>query len=502
MADLSTLSGTSPLSEMLQECRRRQRLWSGLPIRQRLEPVRALRRLLVEECDPLCKVVACDVGKRAEEVIGTEILPLAEACRFLERQASRLLRPRRVPVGQRPFWLWGQRDTIHRRPRGVVGIIGTWNYPLLLSGVQIVQALTAGNGVLWKPSEVAPESAATLFALLQCAGYPEGLLARLPATREAGQQLAEADLDHVVFTGSAAVGRELAAQLGRRLISSTLELSGCDAQFVLDDADFSLAARAAWFGGTSNRGQTCIAVRRVFVQRPAYETFLHALQPLAESSPAVPLALPSQVTQAERLVRTALADGARLLTQRAEAPAGQDTAFMPAVVVDARPEMEICREASFAPILAVLPCDTIEDALRGEESCSYALGASVFTNNPSRATPLVDRLRAGMVAINDVIAPTAHPATPFGGRAASGWGVTQGAEGLLEMTVPQVVSVRTDRFRPHYDLALGSKGSQENLLRGLLDLGHAPTWRRRGRGLRRVWRALLRRDDNGPVQSP
>src|SRR5262249_26562331 len=156
---------------------------------------------------------------------------------------SRLLRPRRVSWRLRPAWLWGQNDTVYRRPRGIVGIIGTWNYPLFLNGTQIVQSLTAGNGVLWKPSEVAPARAAALRKVLQQAGFPEGLIQVLPATREAGQSLTDAEVDHVVFTGSANVGERIAAHLGGRLISSTLELSGCDAQIVLDDADVNLAAR-------------------------------------------------------------------------------------------------------------------------------------------------------------------------------------------------------------------------------------------------------------------
>src|SRR5581483_10076775 len=102
--------------------------WQGRPVAARLAPVRAFRRLLADDADRLCAAVARDVGKPAAETLGGEVLPLADACRFLEGQAARLLRPRRVPTRQRPLWLWGQRDTVHRRPRGVVGIIGTWNY--------------------------------------------------------------------------------------------------------------------------------------------------------------------------------------------------------------------------------------------------------------------------------------------------------------------------------------------------------------------------------------
>jgi acyl-CoA reductase-like NAD-dependent aldehyde dehydrogenase len=475
-----------PLSDVTRRCRQQQEAWSRLTVRERLRPVRELRRLLVGERDRLCDAVGRDLGKPTDEALGADVLPLADACRFLQKQADRILRPRRVPTRLRPVWLLGQKDTVYRRPRGLVGIIGTWNYPLLLNGAQIVQALTAGNGVVWKPSEVAPTSACALFDLLVRAGYPDGLVQKLPATREAGKELAEADVDHIVFTGSSPVGRALAATLGRRMVSSTLELSGVDALFVLDDADPAFAARAAWFGCTINRGQTCLAVRRAFVQRGAYAAFLDALAPLATGAKPMRLALPSQGEQARRLIRAAVGDGARLLGAPAED--GATDGLVPQVVVDARPEMAICREASFAPIMAVLPFDTLDDALRMDAQCPYALGASVFTASPARVEGWAGRLRTGSVTVNDVVVSTAHPATPFGGRGESGWGVTQGAEGLLELTVPQVLSVRGGRYRPHYDLAAG----QGDLVRALLDYGHGTTLRQRLGGLVRLVRAMWR----------
>jgi acyl-CoA reductase-like NAD-dependent aldehyde dehydrogenase len=470
----------SPLDHLLARANTAQASWQRLPLRQRLGPVRAFRHLLVSERDALCAAVARDLSKPALETLACEILPLADACKFVERQAASLLRPRRVPRRWRPLWLWGQRDTVLRRPRGVVGIIGTWNYPLYLNGTQIIQALTAGNAVLWKPSEVAPASAAALYALLLRAGFPADLCLMLEATREAGQALIEAAVDHIVFTGSAATGRAIARRLGERLISSTLELSGCDAQFVLEDADVALAAQAAWFGATLNRGQTCLAVRRIFVQRAVYDPFCAALRELARQAKPAPLALPAQEQLAERLVREALNEGARPLLDGA--------AGMPGVVLDARPDMALCREASFAPIAAVLPFASLEEALRMDTQCPYALGASIFTRDAKRGLQLADQLRAGMIAFNDVIVPTAHPATPFGGRGDSGWGVTQGAEGLLEMTVPVVISVRGGNFRPHYELALGPGAErQAELLHGLLQSAHAPTL---GQRLRGWWRLL------------
>jgi acyl-CoA reductase-like NAD-dependent aldehyde dehydrogenase len=482
--------------DLVTRARAAQESWWRLPVRERLRPVRALRHLLATEYESLCDAVARDIGKPAEETIGGDILPLAEACKFLEKRAASLLKPRRVSGRVRPLWMFGQVDTIHRRPRGVVGIIGTWNYPLYLNGVQIVQATTAGNAVIWKPSEVAPSSATALFRLVERAGFPKGLVQCMEATREGGPAMAEADVDHVVFTGHADTGRRLAKRLGERLVSSTLELSGCDAEFVLEDADVQLAARGAWFGATMNRGQTCVAVRRVFVQRANYPAFCDAIRGLSASAQPVQLALPAAADQANRLVREAVASGARKASEPPPTdPALPPGSFTPTALLDARPDMAICKDAAFAPVMAVIPYDDLEDAVRMESQCPYALGASVFTRTNSKAESIASRLRTGSVGINDVIATTAHPATPFGGRGVSGWGVTQGPDGLLEMTIPQVVSSKAGRLRLHYDmsfdLAAGRPNKHGELMRGLLVSGHAPTLGARMGGLRRAIAGMM-----------
>src|SRR5262249_19752078 len=158
-------------------------------------------------------------------------------------------------------------------------------------------------------------------------------------------------------------GRDLASRLGQHLVSSTLELSGCDAMFVLEDADVPFAAKAAWFGVTLNRGQTCLAVKRIFVHRSLYQDFQNALGFYAQDARPVKLALASQAIQAGQLLRDAIQQGGKLLKEPASLPdetTGRDCC--PLVVVDAHPEMDLCKEASFAPIAAVIPFDNLEQA--------------------------------------------------------------------------------------------------------------------------------------------
>lgn len=478
---VSTMNA-APFAAEVAACRAAQEPWSRLAVRQRLRPVRELRHLLVERADAISAAVAADVGRPAVEVLATELLPTAAALKFLERRAARVLAPRRVSGLLRPTWLLGCRDAVHRRPWGVVGVIGTWNYPVFLNVVQVAQALVAGNAVLWKPSEHTPRTADLTHRLFLDAGFPPGLFAKLPATRDAGPLLADADVDYVVFTGSEAVGRRLAAGLGERLVPSTMELSGCDAMIVLDDADVAMAAKGAWFGVTLNRGQTCIAVRRILVQRERYSSFAEALGRLAAGAKPVPLVTRGQVEQANHLVADATDRGATVLgaacgVALASADSGSRLSVVPTILADASPDMLVCTEASFAPVAAVMPFDADADAVALVAKCPFALAASVFTANPDRGLWFAERIAAGHVTINDVLAPTAHPATPFGGRGSSGWGVTQGAEGLLGMTAPQAVTVRRGSYRPHLDDATEPGSGTADVLGGLFRATHGRRWR-------------------------
>jgi acyl-CoA reductase-like NAD-dependent aldehyde dehydrogenase len=494
----------TPFATELAAARAAQQAWAQVSVRERLRSVRNLRALLVERADAICAAVGADIARPPADVIGTEILPAAAALKFLEARAARILTPERVSWWDRPTWLFGCRDAIHHRPWGVVGVIGTWNYPLYLNAGQIAQAVVAGNAVLWKPSENVPRTAELTLALFRAAGFPPDLFQMLPASREAGPQLVETDVDYVVFTGSDAVGRRLAARLGERLIPSTLELSGCDAMFVLADADPELAARAAWFATTLNRGQTCIAVRRVFVQRDRLSAFVAALERVARADP-LGLVLQGQQEQAERLIADAVARGATVLaadgkptaaekeSQKLATPANPGPALRPTFLLNVPADAAVCREASFAPVAAVIPFDTVDDALAQARRSPFGLSASIFTADTAAARELAPRIPSGSVVVNDVLVPTANPATPFGGRGASGWGVTQGAAGLLAMTVPQVVTVRAGAFRPHFDEAATPDPTTADVLRGLLAWTHARGLGARWRGLRRLVRGIRKK---------
>ncbi len=459
-----------PFTDETTRARAAQLIWARLPVTERLKPVRAFRAMLVDDPDELLAAITADVHRPASETIGTDVLSTASAAKFLEKKATSILAQR--DVGGRPLWLWGVTTSKVPRPHGIVGLIGTWNYPLFLNAVPILHALVAGNAVLWKPSEQTPRMAVVLHRwLLEC-GVPPDLFQLLPATREAGPTLVEADIHFLHFTGSDVVGRKLAARLGERLIPSTMELSGVDAALVLADADLDLAAKTAWYGATLNSGQTCIATRRIFVDRKVSDAFAEKLKVLAVKSQPVTLQTAGQQQQMNRLIADATAKGGTVFP----ASSGQ---CQPTVIFDGSSDMAICHEASFAPIVAVIPCDSRAAMIAQVNACEFGLAASIY-GEPTGAALELD---VGSVVFNDTVVPTAHPATPFGGRGASGWGSTQGVEGLLAMTYPQVISVRKGKFRPHVDAGLAHDPAMGDAMKGMLRFSQ-------GRGFRQRWQGL------------
>lgn len=462
--------------------------WSEGEIGGRLSIVRRIRHRLAAGADDLVRDLATRPGRGASESLSAEILPLAEACRFLEREAARLLAPRRLGRRGRPVWLFGVEAEVRREPFGSILIVGPSNYPLLLPGVQALQALAAGNAVLVKPAPGCAAPMERLAGWLKEAGLPDGLFRVLDESPDAVAGAIAAGIGKLVLTGSAGTGRAVAGQLANALVPSTMELSGNDAVFVLPGADVALVARALAFGLRFNGSATCIAPRRVFVPRALAAELEDALRRAVAAIPPATVPLPVR-RRLDGLVHAAVAEGARVL---GALPGDADPAMAPLILADARPDMALLREELFAPVLSLVPVRDLDEALEGAARSPYALGASVF-GPEAVACALAGRLDVGTVTVNDLIVPTADPRVPFGGRRASGWGVTRGAEGLLEMTRVKTVSVRRGRRHPHFE---PPREGDAALMLAALRLLHGGHGTRAG-ALRGLFRALRGRRNDG-----
>lgn len=429
----------------------------GWRLRERLGWARRFRGLVAGEHAGLCRLMEEEVGKPAWEAFTADILPVLAACRWCERRAGALLRPRAVGAGG--LLGMGKRVRVHRAAAGDVGLIATWNYPVGLLGQQLVHALVAGNRVVVKPSEHAPKSQARLLELAQAARLPDGVLRSVEATREAGRaMLANHRFDHVVFTGSTEVGRAVAETLAPRLTPSTLELSGRDSAIVLRDADAKVAARSIWFAVESNGGQTCMAPRRALVCEGVYDAFCRELGLLAAGAGPRRLIDAGAAERAFGLAQAACRAGGRSLTGVLEPPRG---AWMrPVAVLDCPADAELVEGRHFGPALAVVCVRGEAEAVEVHRRCTQHLATSVFTRRPGPAARrLAPVLGATSVTFNDAVLPTAHPGAAIGGVGESGWGLSQGEAGFLAMTRPVYVSV-TGGFRPPIEPLAASQAAQ------------------------------------------
>lgn len=383
--------------------------------------------------EPFFRSIEQEVGKPRFETLTTELVTLLSACRWHERNAARVLRPRRVRGGS--IWQIGQTQRVTRVPLGRVGVIATWNYPVQLLGIQLVQAVVGGNRVIVKPSERSPESQRLLLERAVQAEPPVEI-EWVSSDREAGSRLLEEhELDHVVFTGSTGVGRAVASKLAETLTPSTLELSGCDSCLMLADADIEQAAASFWFALSVNAGRTCLAPRRAIVVGDGFDRFVDALERRARRVPVGHAVLDDQT---RGLVDEAVAGGGRLIDLGDQGVR---------VVADPPREGGLFRGEHFGAASTVVHARDLEEALGIHRSIEQQLATSVFTRDVAAARRLAPGLGSTTVTINDAVIPTGHPGASIGGHGPSGWGVSRGELGLLSMTRPVFVSTTGSKIR-------------------------------------------------------
>lgn len=456
--------------------------WAETPLKKRVGLIGQLRHALAEQPERfVAPLRSLPTRTHDAETLSAELLPLAEACKWLEKNAVKLLRSHKLGGRGRPNWLWGVNAEIHRDPMGNVLIIAPGNFPLFLPGVQIVQSLVAGNRVWVKPSPApgSREVMLELAAALRDLGLPEGALTVM-GTDPAEANAIFSRFDKVFLTGSEATGAIVQEQCADHGIPCVMELSGCDAVIIMDGADVELAAKCVAFGLTFNGSATCIAPRRVFVEHHLHDVFVEKLNALLEACE------PAMISPGTRDLVNVLLNEVREKGGEVHGetlPAGE--AMRPSVVTGVHAGLDLLRTDVFAPVVAVVPTDGPDAALREAGRCGYRLGAAVF--GPEReARALATRLDVGCVVVNDVIVPTADPRLPFTARGRSGFGATRGADGLLEMTRVKAIAVRRWKLYPHLRPA---DETTAPLLRGLLTMGHAKglaTRIRAGLGLLRL----------------
>jgi acyl-CoA reductase-like NAD-dependent aldehyde dehydrogenase len=395
----------------------------------------------------LCTLVALKLEERAEEIAGLiaqELgCPIRVAMAIQAGLPAMDFNSMAQLAGELPWEQQLGNSLIVREPVGVVGAITPWNYPLHQVAAKVAPALTAGCTIVVKPSEVTPLSAFLLAQIMDEVGMPAGVFNLVtgygPVVGEA--IAAHPDVDMVSFTGSTRAGRrvsELAAQTVKKV---ALELGGKSPNVILDDADLERAVVDGIKKCYLNSGQTCSALTRMLVPReqlPIVEAIAAAAaeqtpvgDPLDETTALGPLVSDVQRERVRGYIQKGIEEGAKLVAGGAEPPEGLERGYFvrPTVFSEVTPEMTIAQEEIFGPVLAIMPYDDEEDAVRKANDTVYGLAGGVWSGDPERAKRVARRLRTGQVEINGGVF---NPLAPFGGYKQSGHGRELGPYGIEE----------------------------------------------------------------------
>jgi acyl-CoA reductase-like NAD-dependent aldehyde dehydrogenase len=478
----------TPAASIIAAARAAAPQWRERGVRARARLIGVLRRSLAARREVAAAVIATDTGKPALEALINEVLPSLETLRYHERYAAGILAPRRRRGG---LLFPRSRFHVEYRPRGVVLVLAPYNLPFQLALAPAVAALAAGNAVVVKVSERTPGIAPLLEELFAGAGFPPGVVTVLTGDAAAGEALVRAQPDLALLTGSTATGRRVLELAAATLTPVILELGGKDPMIVLADAPFERAVDAAVYGACANAGQVCVAVQRVYVERPLFGRFVAATAARAArvrlGADMGPLISAAHAARFEALVADAVARGAVLHTGASV----RGSSAEPAVLTGVTDDMRIMQEETFGPALPIVPVEDEAEAIRRANASPYGLSASVWTADLAKGRRVAAQLEAGSVAVNDVLKHIGNPDLPFGGSKQSGIGVYRGPEGVRAFCRPVAVTVNPGKARsePNWFPYDAAKARRIDLL---IALRYEPRAL-----LARVWRTLV-----APTQQP
>ncbi|HTN73146.1 MAG TPA: succinic semialdehyde dehydrogenase [Methylomirabilota bacterium] len=488
IAELQVASSTD-VAAAVARAREAQMTWQATSFAERAKLLYRLRDLLIDEQDKLADILTAETGRPRAEAYGNELFYLCDAIGVWAKKSAEYLKPE---VIRAHFLLMKTKKVVSTYlPRGVIGIISPWNFPLTLTLGEALPALMAGNAVVIKPSELTPLSALFGTELMTKAGFPKNLFQIVVGRGETGEALID-HADMIAFTGSVETGKRVMHRAAERLIPVSLELGGKDPMIVLKDADLERAAGACVWGALMNCGQACTSVERVYVEAPVYESFVTSIvtkvrairQGASEDEVEVgSITSEAQLQKIEAQVNEAVANGAKALTGGRRNPNFKGFYYEPTVLVDVDPNMSVMRDETFGPVIPIMRVKDAEEALTLANDSHYGLSASVFSRREFADYRMAERLEVGAICINDSLVNFIIPDAPMSGVKDSGFGTRHGAEGIRKYCRQKTIV--THRFGPREEkpwYPASAKKSEQ--IRYLLELLCRSGWRNKLRALK------------------
>lgn len=440
LVGVAPVHGLAELEAAIAAAKAAQPAWAAAGHEARSAALNAAADAVEANAEELARILSREQGKPLN---GPNARFEVGACAaWLRAAAGTVLEPETVvDAGE-------TRAVLHYRPIGIVGAIGPWNWPMMITVWQIAPALRMGNAAIVKPSNYTPLSVLALIRVINEV-LPEGVLHVLAGDREVGAAVtAHPAIGKVMFTGSTATGKTIIRSSADTVKRLTLELGGNDAGIVLPDADPAAIAEGLFWGAFINTGQTCAALKRLYVHEDIYEDVCRALTEYARSVPMGvgleeqnvlgPLQNKAQYTIVADLVEAAREAGARILLG-GDPDESQPGYFYPTTLVaDIDNANPLIGEEQFGPALPIVKYTSVDEAVQMANALEVGLGASVWSADKDAARKVAARLEAGTVWIN--AHGVVHPMIPFGGAKQSGYGLEFGVEGLKHLGQPQVVN--------------------------------------------------------------
>ncbi|EMA49575.1 succinic semialdehyde dehydrogenase [Halococcus thailandensis] len=423
-----------------------QASWADRSFDERAAVVERYHDLVLDEQAELLDLVQRESGK-SRRAAYEELLDIAITSRYYAYHGDEHIQSRRR-AGAIPLLT---KTVEHHHPKGVVGIISPWNYPLTLAVSDAIPALLAGNAVVLKPAKETPFTALRAVSLLREAGLPDDVFQIVTGRgSEIGTPLIE-NSDYLMFTGSTETGRTVAEQAGANLIDCSMELGGKNPLLVFDDADLGKTVEGAIRGAFTNAGQLCISLERFYVQsgvREAFERrFVDAVDELElgtsldYESDVGSLASADQLEKVESHVEDAREKGATVLTGGEARPDVGPYFYEPTVLTDVTDEMTVASEETFGPVVAIHEFDEVSEAIELANDSERGLNASIWTEDSDLGHAVARRIECGTVNINEgYVATWASTDAPMGGMKESGLGRRHGREGIRKYTDAQTVA--------------------------------------------------------------
>ena len=437
---------TEDIERALEEARFAQADWAGRIFEERSEIFTKFHDLVLERRDQIMDLIQLESGKCRSHAFD-EVADAAVVTRYYCYHGWDHIKPKRRR-GAIPVFT---STTQYFHPKGVVGVIAPWNYPLSMGITDAIAAMLAGNTVVIKPDSQTPFTLLWAADLLDECGLPKGVLNIVPGPgRQLGAPLI-AGVNYMCFTGSTATGRIIAGQCAERLINYSLELGGKNAMIVLDDADIEKAAKGAIRACFSSAGQLCISIERLYVHSSIRDEFVKRFVELVEEMNLAAtlgwdadmgsLVSADQLATVTAHVDGAVADGAKVLTGGKARPDIGPLFYEPTVLDGVKNEMTVGCSETFGPVVSIYTFDSESDVIQRANASEYGLNASVWTKDAAKGQRIASQIQAGTVNINDgFMAAWASLDAPMGGFKDSGVGRRHGAEGIVKYTESQTVA--------------------------------------------------------------